>query len=254
MRAAPLLLLWHVAGCEPRRVEEVAAAVPSPGEQDVGELCADVAGVRACWGAPPGEVAACEGGACVVTRPLPAYPSASGWRCDGMRGERTCTPSVRQAAPFECAGDQCLQRFPRQPDQGEWECAELDGVVRCAGGHAAAGVPPGPNDAGWLCGARRGGAAGERVCVDLAPDVPASGSASSWRCRFHRKGGITRTCARAAATVRLGDVCGPSGGCPAGAACIRGRCIPPRPEPACYLDDDCGAGKACRFGSCADAR
>jgi len=248
-------------GCGRAKVEEQPASVVSPGVADRGELCADIADVRACWGAEltgPG----CAGGACLVERTVPAFPSASGWRCDGQGAGRACSARASRSTPFVCskgaggkddAAWRCVQRQPRLPDDGEWDCAEVDGVVRCTGGQAASGVVAGPPDPGWLCGPRRGSS--ERICVDFSPDVPERGISpvepAAWRCGYDRSGNLTRFCVPGGAVRRLGGACTAPADCPAASICAGGRCLPRRPEPACYLDGDCGGGAACRFGTCA---
>ena len=78
-----------------------------------------------------------------------------------------------------------MQRHVRLPDDGEWRCAERDGVAWCAGGEPAAGVVRAPAERGFVCGERRmtGDAGVERVCVDESPDVP-GGERGGYRCRF----------------------------------------------------------------------
>jgi hypothetical protein len=138
------------------------------------------------------------------------------------------------------------------PDSGEWECADFAGIVVCRGGVGTAVVPPGASEPGFVCGPRRGAQAapGERVCVDLSPDFP-DGGAEEQRCRFETDGALFRVCAADASARAAGDRCGPSRGCDTGLSCIEGRCLPRRPEPACWLDRDCDKG-ACRFGSCVE--
>jgi hypothetical protein len=134
-----------------------------------------------------------------------------------------------------CAAGSCEQRVPRLPDDGEWECVDLDGVVVCRGGVPAAGVVAGPPDPGWTCGTRRGSggprpasSGPDRICVDLAPELP-DGAARGWRCRFTHDHGERRLCRADPAAA------------------------PPAPEPlpppSCWIDPDCGAG-TCRRGSC----
>lgn len=186
---------------------------------DRGALCANVGAVRACW--------ECDGGKapCVVG---PA------------------TPSPRRAATFVCQGGDCVQRHPRLPDDGEWECIDQDGAVVCRGGEPAAGVIPGPPEVGWICGAREQGPRGpEKVCVDLAPDLPEGGP---WRCRADHKSGEKRVCKQAAPKgPQLGEACGD--GCPTGATCVSDRCLPAKPQPTCWFDTEC-AGGTCRQGTC----
>ncbi len=227
------------------------ASVTAP-TSDRGTFCADVGEVRACWG--PGLTGdGCERGVCAAARPLPEAPRPlDGWRCEGMNAKRTCAPGARGVEPWQCDERACLQRHPRLPDQGECDCAELDGVGRCAGGLPAAGVPEGPADLGWLCGPRSGGSE-ERVCVDFAPDVPVTAERDRWRCKFLRREGLSRSCERLDKPMpRVGSRCGDASACPKGAVCAGGACLPPWPKPGCYLDDDCGGAGACRFGTCGD--
>ena len=63
---------------------------------------------------------------------------------------------VALASPFVCSGETCTQRHVRLPDDGEWRCAERDGVVWCAGGEPAAGVVSVSTVRGYRCGERRG--------------------------------------------------------------------------------------------------
>jgi hypothetical protein len=139
------------------------------------------------------------------------------------------------------------------PDDGEWECADIADIVVCHGGLHAAGVPPGGADAGYFCGPRRGAgaAAGERVCVDLSPDLP-DGAARGYRCGFEVRGGVVRVCRRDGAARAVTDACDAATACEPGLACTATRCLPALPDPACWLDRDCDHG-ACRFGSCVEA-
>src|SRR5207245_1276802 len=80
---------------------------------DRGEFCADVAGLRACWGATD-QGANCASGVCVADRPLPSVPSADrGWRCHGQRDRRRCVERGRGASRFVCDGAACTQAYPR---------------------------------------------------------------------------------------------------------------------------------------------
>jgi len=121
--------------------------------------CADLRTVRACWDAQ------CADGVCVTPRAAAAAPTR-----------------------FVCSGEPavCVQRFPRRPDDGEWECVELEGVVLCRGGERAAGVVAGPRDRGWICRGQ-----GPAHCVDLAPDRPDRDG--RWRCRFEAGSGGGKT-------------------------------------------------------------
>jgi hypothetical protein len=125
------------------------------------------------------------------------------------------------------------------------------GAALCRAISGPAGVSPVSSDdrAPWHCGPR-GGHEAELVCVDLSPDVP-DGDALAWRCEYDLRRGIRRTCAREEGP-RLGAACDGDGACPEGALCVARRCVPPSLSPSCWLDADCGAGRACRFGSCVE--
>ena len=144
------------------------------------------------------------------------------------RSDRASAPLASfehvRSGPFVCVNGSCRQRQVRLPDDGEWRCAERDGVVWCAGGEPAAGVVKGPPDRGYRCGGRRGGT--ERVCVDAAPDYP-DGGVSAYRCHFEGDFGVTRVCSSEPNHARP---------------------LPDR-APECWLDRDCGAG-ACDRGYC----
>ena len=133
-----------------------------------------------------------------------------------------------EASPFVCMGPTCTQRHVRLPDDGEWRCAEQDGVVWCAGGEPAAGVVTAKSERGYRCGERRGKTP-ERVCVDAAPDYP-DGGAAAFRCRFEQEYGVTRSCTRAQGTPRP---------------------VPSGAQPNCWIDADCGG--RCERGTCAEA-
>jgi hypothetical protein len=234
------LLMMSSACAAPPRAIEVSSAYPAPSPSDRGELCTDVAGARACWN-----------GAARFPRPraLPAGPAPpGGWRCTGMGNARSCEDRRRNGSAFACAGPRCVQARPRMPDDGEWECVEMAGVVFCHSRGDAAGIAPGAADSGWLCGLRRGGASAERVCVDFAPDRP--NERERFVCAFeYARGQAQRVCTRAQ-TPSVGSACDAAHGCPAGAACSEGVCLPPRPSPACWFDQDCAAGSSCRWGTC----
>jgi hypothetical protein len=136
------------------------------------------------------------------------------------------------------------------PDDGEWECVELSGVVYCHSRGTLAGASSGPMDLGWLCGPRRSGAVGERVCVDLDPDRPSSDSAS-YRCRFELQHGVAARSCVSTRELLVGSTCRPDQKCAEGAACRAGLCLPARPAPACWLDRDCAEAERCVLGSCA---
>ena len=187
-------------------------------------------------------------GICAVTRPLPVLGAASGgWRCSGMSAGRVCEDRRRNSGAFGCKDGECVQAKPRMPDDGEWECVEMDAVVFCRWRADAAGMVAGPADVGWLCGDRRSHD-GERVCIDLSPDRP--GPETDWRCDFQYVGGdVTRRCRRPAGVV-VGGTCSDALRCPSGSECVGGHCLPARPMPACWLDADCGHGVHCRWGTC----
>jgi hypothetical protein len=244
----PTLLVAVVAlvasGCDRPGAELASDWIASvPANADRGERCLDVGDRRACWDP------ACERGICAVERTLPgrALPEG-GWRCWGAGQTRRCQPRRRGSSGFACRADgACTQRRPRLPDDGEWECTDRSGAVVCRGGIAAAGVVAGADDPGWLCGSGAPSFWGDRVCVDLSPDVPQE--AGGWSCRFEGDADATRLCVPSSAP-RLAGPCDTPGACPDGSACIAGICLPPKPAPSCFLDSDCASGK-CLFGSCA---
>jgi hypothetical protein len=213
-----------------------------------GALCADVGALRACWptDGPADDVR-------LVPRPLPAMAARSplGWRCAGQGPTRTCVDRRAGAPPFVCEGARCRQTHPRQPDDGEWSCADSAGATICQGGLPAAGVASAPADPAWLCGALRPGARtlpiGDRVCVDLSPDFP-DGDMGNWRCRTVYEPAPARLCAREPAAV-LTVPCTPARPCVDGSRCVSGRCLPRRPAPDCVADSDCPRQR-CRFGTC----
>ncbi len=148
-----------------------------------------------------------------------------------------------------------MQRRPRHPDDGEWECSEGTGVTVCRGGLAAAGVSAGAAEPAWECGGHRlpsesaDAGAYPRVCVDFSPDYPSS---EGWSCRYVYMNDLPeRHCVRSPST-RAGDRCA-SGACPKGTLCVADRCVPPEPDVGCFFDRDCGSGKSCLFGTCREA-
>jgi len=207
---APWLLI-ALAACRAR--------APEPQRAAAGD-CANVQTLRVCWdGAGPHAAARATGGAARAPGPT-----------------------------FACSGDRCEQRHPRMPDDGEWQCADSAGATVCMGGERAAGVARSAPEPAWLCGARRGAAAGARICVDLSPDFP-DGRASGWRCRTIHEGPARRVCDRDPAAHTLAEACDRARPCVDGSRCADGWCVPERPAPACWLDTDCPGGR-CRFGSC----
>jgi len=231
------------------RVEASRGPLPAPAEGDRGEACADVGDRRVCWG-PGLSGAGCSDGMCVVERTVPAGVAApAGWRCDGRGASRVCEERVHDGSAFVCDGGTCAQADPRMPDEGEWECVDIDGIVYCHATAHASGTAPGPADLGWKCGQRRGAPPGERVCVDLSPDRP---DAKGWRCKYEYVSFYARrVCAHEGASSVGGRCSGTSAdACPRDARCVGGLCVPPRPTPDCWLDKDCGDGARCRWGSC----
>jgi hypothetical protein len=186
-----------------------------------------------------------------MARWTPPTAPELGWRCEGGGDKRKCEDRARRGGPFQCSqsGEQCQQRHPRMPDDGEWECIDMDGAVMCHGGEPAAAVVAGLADTGWICGTReKGGPRGpERLCVDLAPDRP-RGEADGWKCTYDHTRGEKRQCKRDPAAKRIGGPC--AAGCPEGTACVEDRCLPPRPNPSCWFDDECEGGAKCRYGTC----
>ena len=135
------------------------------------------------------------------------------------------------------------------PDDGEWECVEIGGVGYCHGRGALAGSVDGPLDLGWRCGPRRGQPA-ERICVDLDGDRPPG---ADYACRYELQWGTARRSCQPATAAFVGSRCDAARACPSGSECREGVCLPALPEPACWLDGDCGDRARCVFGSCAGA-
>jgi hypothetical protein len=196
------------------------AADPESGGADRRD-CADVDTLRVCWdGARPRVV-----------------------------GRATRAPAIARGPAFACVADQCEQRHPRMPDAGEWQCMDSAGATICRGGAPAAGVAPSAADPRWFCGVRRGGEEpGTRICVDLSPDFP-DGRARGWRCRTLYDGPPRRACDRDADAHTLAETCDARHPCVDGSRCAEGWCVPERPAPACWREQDC-SGDRCRFGSC----
>jgi len=214
-----------------------------------GELCSDVGSLHVCWDRTRTDPA-CTRGVCVARATFPSVPiSPMGFRCvDGGR----CIARDQLASRFVCGADgTCRQRYPRLPTDGWWECVDMSGVVMCHGGRVSAGTVAGEADPGWICGPRRG-AEGEQLCLDFSPDMPSSDA--DFQCLFEHEGGEQRVCRRRSTSPRpeskLADRCQATTDCPDGSECLRGHCLPPAPEPACWFDRDCGNGAVCRFGSC----
>jgi len=144
-------------------------------------------------------------------------------------------PKRVEASDFVCDGGLCTQEHVRLPDDGEWRCAEREGVVWCAGGEPAAAVVTVASDRGFTCGERRVPPDAtaerrrerERICVDPAPDVP-RGARGAYSCRFAQERGVRRECVEKPTPVRP---------------------ISTRGAPNCWLDADCAPG-SCDRGHC----
>jgi hypothetical protein len=192
--------------------------------------CRDVGAIRVCWS---------DRGPRRVPPALPSDvpPADAMWRCD--EDPRRCTLTRRR--PFVCDGSgACRQTYARLPDDADWECADVDGLVVCRDRAMPAGIVPGPREAGWLCGDSR-----PHVCIDLVPDRPGAGN---YDCRFVHEPVIERSCRpRDAAT--LGGPC--RGRCPDGSQCLEGTCVPSAiATPDCWTTADCAGGERCVLARC----
>jgi len=169
---------------------------------------------------------------------------------DGARPRvvKRAPPAPARGPAFTCVANHCEQRHPRMPDAGEWQCMDSAGATICVGGGRAAGVAPSAADSRWFCGARRGSEPDTRICVDLSPDFP-DGHARGWRCRTLYDGPPRRACDRDPDAHTLAQTCEARRPCVDGSRCADGWCVPERPAPACWREEDCGDGR-CRFGSC----
>lgn len=246
--------LVAAGGCAERRAPEVIRVpdeIETPALEDRGALCADVADVRVCWDDAPGSGRRAP---IVVGRPLPRMsPPAAGFRCYGERAQRRCVDRGRNAGAFVCHGASCTQPRPRLPDDGEWECAEADGIVYCHSLGPAAGVAKADVDPNWMCGQRSSSTPSrERICVDLSPERPLP--EGGWACRFdYVKAEGARVCERSSAP-RAGTTCAAPSDCPPAMACVDQRCVPrDRPSPSCWFDSHCVAPGVCRYGTCVKA-
>jgi hypothetical protein len=221
--------------------------VSVPASVDVGERCADVGLVRACWTEAAGP--RCEQGVCLVPRAEPPWPAAGGWRCAGVGDARSCVARERGASAMVCDGDACEQRHPYLPDHGQWECHDDHGLAICRRLAEAAGVHEAPMEAGWTC-AERGGPEGGLLCVDASPDRP---EGEGWSCRYDHESGERRRCRRDPSAKVLGGECDSTHGCPRGAVCVESTCLPLALELECWIDSDCDFGE-CVLGRCSEAR
>jgi hypothetical protein len=214
----------------PARATEIGAVREVSTSAADGEHCADV-GAR--WVCSTSAVVR------VLARPLPddALPPDLFWRCEGERPRRC---ALTQQRPFVCREGVCRQRYPRLPDDADWECAEVDGLVVCRDRAPPAGIVRGPRELGWICSDTR-----PRICIDLAPDRPGAGN---YDCRFVHEPVLERTC-RPRDAPTLGGPC--RGSCPAGLACVSGICAPETiAPPSCWTDADCERGERCVLARC----
>lgn len=245
-----LALLATIPSCRDDERGELIAVrkqtrLLAPATDELDALCSDLGDQRVCWAAH------CARGVCVHERPLPAISQGAprAYRCTGDGDARECHLRSRRAPPFRCHAGRCYQEQPRLPDDGDWECVDLAGVALCRGGSKPAGLAATATDPGWFCGDRRGKAF-ERICLDLDPDLPES--LPSPRCRYELDGARLRRSCERADSPRIGARCSPAENrCPAGSACLQGVCLPPRPEPSCWGDFDCGRG-TCVYGTCVE--
>lgn len=213
------------------RTVELGASVEVALLAEPGQVCRDVGRVLACWS---------DGGVRVSPAPpMPeqAPPDAT-WRCD-PGPPRRCTLLLRR--PMQCTSGTCIQRHPRLPDDADWECAEVDGLVVCRDRAPPAGVLAGPPDPGWLCSEGRT----PRICVDLAPDRPGAGN---YACHFEHEPVVTRVC-RPSERPTLGGPC--RARCPEGMLCVEGVCVPRAiGSPDCWTSADCANGARCVLARC----
>lgn len=244
-----LALALAACGCarrEPGDALELTreTAIAAPTRDAAFGPCSDVGARRVCWSP------SCAGNLCVQARELPASITRRGseYRCTGRGTERVCTRRAA-VAPFQCQGRRCVQEQPRLPDDGEWECSDVAGAVLCRGGAPPAGVATPGVDPGWICGTRRAGRLGERLCLDLDPDLPSD--SNGYSCFFENHGArLRRICERSDAP-RIGGSCSPQLRCPAGSVCADGLCVPRLVNANCWADLDCGVGE-CLYGSCSE--
>lgn len=192
-----------------------------------------------------GAIAACSSARAVRAMPLPDPPEPAPpdtqWRCD-PGPPRRCALILRR--PFECSGPTCIQRHPRLPDDADWECADVEGLVVCRDRPGPAGAVRGPPELGWICSEERT----PRICIDLDPDRPGAGS---YDCSYAHEPAIERRC-RAIEAPSLGSPC--RGECPEGMRCAGGACIPDAiAPPDCWTSADCHDGQRCVLARCRSA-
>lgn len=218
------------AGPDQASVEERSSyGIPTPAPADVAGECVELAELRVCFGDAPK----------LVPRPLPESTDQKRFRCVGRSDARLCFDRRTRSDAFVCENGRCRQRHPRLPDNGEWECGDIAGVVACRGHAQAAGTVAGPADPGWIC-ASRAKNPGQRVCLDFSPDLPHL--PGPWTCHFeHAPGAAGRVCLRRT-SAKVGQDCQASA-CPAGTRCLDGKCLPPRLATGCWGDQDCEAGR-----------
>lgn len=248
---APLLLATFscaVVGCkerapgEPARPKELTSYTARA--VDPGAACSDLNEHRVCF------LEACPLGVCVTPRPSASRREARTHRCQVVGQERRCRARAEFASPFVCQRGRCVQRRPRLPDDGEWECTETGGAVLCRGGAAPAGVVRPQAGWGYTC-ASRPGHPEERLCLDVDPDLPTELDATV-RCNFEVTAGRAQRVCVSSEAPRLGNRCQTATDCPAGARCIREVCVPPTLTPACFRDPDCGLER-CTLASCGES-
>jgi len=248
-----------VAGCPGRRLEDRSAGAigASPAKADRG-LCADVADARLCWLEKEVDGKGCAampggGAVCVHERPVPKGPRpTAGWRCSGDGKARTCIDRGLGGGPFVCERKRCTQTYPRMPDDGEWECIDMDGTVMCRRGVPAAAVVVGKPDVGWMCGDRITEEGKERVCVDFSPDLP-DGATRGWRCRYDHKRRERKICRESDRDPGLLSACDANAPCPDTLACAGARCVPRAPRVvSCWFDKECENGQECHLATCVE--